>query len=129
MTEMSSQHARKLTSYETPPVKEQTRKVVQHKVKVKRAWVTPGEKVMYILFSIIFISVMCYVVTFGYSLDTMNRSIQTINTQIDQQETTNQNLVYKQKELSQPSRIIENAKKHGLKIQNTQVKEATMVVE
>ena len=126
---MSSQHARKLTSYETPPVKEQTRKVVQHKVKVKRAWVTPGEKVMYILFSIIFISVMCYVVTFGYSLDTMNRSIQTINTQIDQQETTNQNLVYKQKELSQPSRIIENAKKHGLKIQNTQVKEATMVVE
>lgn len=128
MTEMSSQHARKLTSYETP-VKEQTRKVVQHKVKVKRAWVTPGEKVMYILFSIIFISVMCYVVTFGYSLDTMNRSIQTINTQIDQQETTNQNLVYKQKELSQPSRIIENAKKHGLKIQNTQVKEATMVVE
>lgn len=125
---MSSQHARNYTSYEAP-VKEQTRRVVQRKVKVKKAWVTRGEKVMYTLFSAIFISAMCYIVTYGYSLDSMNRSIQTVNTQIEQQMTTNQNLVYKQKELSQPSRIIENAKKHGLKVQNTQVKEASKVME
>ncbi|GAA0294216.1 cell division protein FtsL [Gracilibacillus halotolerans] len=125
---MSSQHARNFESYQTP-VKEQTRKVVHRKVKVKKAWVTRGEKIMYTLFSAIFISAMCYIVTYSFSLDSMNRSIQTVNTQIDQQMTTNQNLVYKQKELSQPSRIIENAKKHGLKVQNTQVKEASKVTE
>ncbi|MGN8645110.1 cell division protein FtsL [Gracilibacillus sp. HCP3S3_G5_1] len=126
---MSSQHAR--VYYTNEQVKEQVqhKKVVKKKVKVQKRWVTRGEKVMYSVFAVIFLSFSAYMVTYSASLDQLNRNVESLNTQIQQQSVQNKNLAFQQKELSQPERIIENAKKHGLKVQNTQVKQATELTD
>ncbi|MGP4040400.1 cell division protein FtsL [Gracilibacillus sp. D59] len=126
---MSSQHAR--VYYTHDQVKEQVeqQKVVRKKVKVQKRWVTRGEKVMYVIFAVMFLCISAYMVSYSASLDKLNRNIESLSTQIQQQSKQNQNLALKQKELSKPERIIENAKKHGLKVQNTQVKQATEIVE
>ncbi|SFM00107.1 cell division protein FtsL [Gracilibacillus orientalis] len=126
---MSSQHAR--VYYTHDQVKEQVQQpnVVRKKVKVQKRWVTRGEKLMYSIFAVIFLCFSAYLVSYSASLDQINRNVESLNTQIQQQSVHNKNLAFQQKELSQPERIIENAKKHGLKVQNTQVKQATELAD
>ncbi|UOQ47965.1 cell division protein FtsL [Gracilibacillus caseinilyticus] len=126
---MSSQHARVFHSQEQVQHPVQQPNVVRKKVKVQKRWVTRGEKFMYILFAAITLSFSTYIVTYSSSLDQLNRNIDTLNTQIEEQSVHNANLTYKVKELSQPERIIANAKEHGLKVQNTQVKQASEVTD
>ncbi|QGH34420.1 cell division protein FtsL [Gracilibacillus salitolerans] len=122
---MSSQHARVYSTHDQVREKVQQPNVVRKKVKVQKRWVTRGEKIMYSIFAVIFLSCSAYLVTYSASLDQLNRNVESLNTQIQQQSVHNKNLAFKQKELSQPERIIEYAKEHGLKVQNTQVKQAT----
>ncbi|WP_058307913.1 cell division protein FtsL [Gracilibacillus massiliensis] len=125
---MSSQHARVWQTEEQQRQVQQP-KVVRKKVKVQKRWVTRGEKIMYIIFAVVFLSISAYIVSFSSSVDQLNRNIESLNTQIDQQKVHNQNLAYKQKELSQPDRIIKTAKKNGLEVKNTQVKQATELTD
>ncbi|WP_208589335.1 cell division protein FtsL [Gracilibacillus suaedae] len=126
---MSSQHARAYYTHDQVREQVQQPNVVRKKVKVQKRWVTRGEKMMYSFFAVIFLSISAYLVSYSSSLDQLNREVESLNTQIQQQTVHNENLAFKQKELSQPERIIENAKKHGLEVQNTQVKRATDLVE
>ncbi|WP_018932774.1 MULTISPECIES: cell division protein FtsL [Gracilibacillus] len=126
---MSSQHARAYYTHDQVREQVQQPNVVRKKVKVQKRWVTRGEKMMYAIFAVIFLSISAYLVSYSSSLDQLNREVESLNTQIQQQTVHNKNLAFKQKELSQPERIIENAKKHGLEVQNTQVKRATDLVE
>ncbi|MFD2656258.1 cell division protein FtsL [Gracilibacillus thailandensis] len=126
---MSSQHARAYYTHDQVREQVQQPNVVRKKVKVQKRWVTRGEKMMYVIFAVIFLSISAYLVSYSSSLDQLNREVESLNTQIQQQTVHNKNLAFKQKELSQPERIIENAKKHGLEVQNTQVKRATDLVE
>ncbi len=126
---MSSQHARVWQTEEQQRQQVQQPNVVRKKVKVQRRWITRGEKLMYIIFAVMFLAVSAYIVSFSSSVDQLNRNIESLNTQIDQQKVHNQNQAYKKKELSQPERIIRTAKNNGLEVKNTQVKQATELTD
>ncbi|MCT2538065.1 cell division protein FtsL [Aquibacillus koreensis] len=104
-----------------------TRRTEQEKVKVKvhKRWITPGEKFIYFLFGVISIAVLMFTVSFSSSTDALNRQVQQLESQVQQQQTNNENLEHKVKEYSNPDRILRIAKENGLKVQNTQVKQAT----
>lgn len=107
----------------------QTETKRQVKVDVNKRWVTPGEKFLYVIFSIATAGVMFYVVSFSIEMDTLNRDIQQLENTVEQQETINGNLRYQVKEYSNPARILRIAKENGLKIQNTQVKQTAIISE
>ena len=121
---MSTQHARNFQNHETWKEHQQTKQpnIVRKRVAVQKRWITRGEKFLYSLFAFGLLLGLAYI-------DQLNRNIQTMNTEISQQTSLNQNLSYEVKELSQPDRIIANAKKHGLEIQNAKVKQASEVAE
>jgi len=100
---------------------EQQQKKVVVKVK-KSSWLTKGEKIIYAFFGIIIIVAGIYIVSFSSTTDTLNREIQTLDQQVQQQAIENQNLLFKVNELSRPERITKIAKENGLKIQDTKVK-------
>ncbi|SER03764.1 cell division protein FtsL [Gracilibacillus ureilyticus] len=127
---MSTQHARKWQVQEDWHGKtEEKQKVVKKQVVVHKRWVTRGEKFIYSMFSCILIATFTYLVYFSSTLDQLNRNIQSLDADISNQQTLNQNLSYQVKELSQPERIIANAKEHGLELKNSQVKQANEITE
>jgi len=101
----------------------------QVKVHVHKRWITPGEKFLYVMFALITATALIYVVSFSSQVDTLNRNIQSLESNISQQETTNANLSYQVQEYSNPDRILRIAKENGLKIQNTKVIQTTSFVE
>src|SRR5690625_1472396 len=104
----------------------------QKKVKVivrRKNWLTKGEKILYSLVGLLFVVACYYVITFSYQTDQINREVQLLNQNIEQQRTDNENLQYKIDELSQPERIIAIAEKLGLKIQDTKVRRAHLINE
>ncbi|WP_186577558.1 cell division protein FtsL [Aquibacillus kalidii] len=99
----------------------------QVKVKVHKRWVTPGEKLMYTVFSVLAVVALFFAVSFSSSADALNRDVQQLQQQVQEQQSANENLQFKVKELSNPDRILRIAKENGLQIQNTQVKQASMI--
>ncbi len=72
------------------------------------------------------IAVSIYVVSFASSTDTLNRKVESLEQTVKQQEVTNEGLLYEKKQLSRPERITRIAKENGLKIQDAQVKQASV---
>src|SRR5699024_3847835 len=120
---MNANHARKWDySYQT-----QTQAPREKQVKVvrKTSWVTKGEKVLYAAASFILLAMGIYMVSFSSSTDSLNRDVQSLENKVQQKEVSNEELTYEMKELSRPERITSIAKKHGLKIQDAEVKHAS----
>ncbi|WP_112180752.1 MULTISPECIES: cell division protein FtsL [Paraliobacillus] len=107
----------------------QTETKKQVKVDVTQRWITPGEKFLYVIFSLATAATLFYVVSFSTNLDALNRDIQSLESTVEQQETINANLTYQVKEYSNPDRILRIAKENGLKIQNTEVKQTATISE
>lgn len=100
----------------------------EEQVFVKRkkiGWITKGEKTLIVLFCIAVICATYYIISYAATTDQLNRSVQTLEEDVNQMYITNDTLDYKVKELSKPERITAIAKEHGLKIQDTKVKRAT----
>ena len=55
---------------------------------------------------------------FHHTTDTLNRELQTLEANVQQQKVENETLKFEMKELSKPERIIKIAKENGLKIQD-----------
>lgn len=107
---------------EQPSHSPQERKVT---VKVRQSsWITTGEKILYSFFGILLIGICYYIVSFSSTTDSLNREIQSIETEIETKQIQNETLTFEIKELSRPERIKAIAEKHGLEIQNTKVKSA-----
>ncbi len=118
---MSANHARDWQqSYTQQPAKE---KQVVVKVR-KKSWITKGEKVLYSIVGACLISAGIYTVSFASATDTLNRELQTLESQVQAQKVTNEGLIFEIKELSRPERITKIAKDNGLKIQDAEVKKA-----
>ncbi|MDY0408101.1 hypothetical protein [Paracerasibacillus soli] len=64
-------------------------------------------------------------VLYSSTTDSLNRKLQTLEHQVQQQEVKNAGLQFEIKELSRPERIIKKAKESGLTIQNAEIKKAT----
>ncbi|RYG74075.1 cell division protein FtsL [Lentibacillus lipolyticus] len=92
----------------------------------KKRWITKGEKVLYSIVGLLIIAASIYVVSFASSTDTLNRKVDSLEQTIEHQEVTNEGLLYEKKQLSRPERITRIAKENGLKIQDAQVKQASV---
>ncbi|MDL4841271.1 cell division protein FtsL [Aquibacillus rhizosphaerae] len=103
----------------------QTESKPQVKIKVSKRWITPGEKFIYTLFSLVTITTLLFTVSFSSTTDSLNREVQQLENEVQQQQSINDNLQYKVKEYSNPDRILRIAKENGLNVQNTQVKQAS----
>ena len=90
----------------------------------RKGWITKGEKILYAFFAVIFLLFAGYMVSYAATTDTMNREIQTLESQLQEQKLKNASLEFEVKELQRPERIIKIAKKKGFHIQNSQVKRA-----
>lgn len=120
---MNTNHARNWQHDFKQPTKQQQKKVV---IRVKKkAWLTKGEKIIYTFFGLLLIIAGIYIVSFSSTTDTLNRDIQTLEQQVQQQKIENESLQFEKRELSKPGRITKIAKENGLKIQDTKVKRAT----
>lgn len=120
---MNANHARKWDYSYQPQT--QAPKEKQVKVVRKTSWITKGEKVLYAAAIFILLAMGIYMVSFSSSTDSLNRDVQSLENKVQQKEVSNEELTYEMKELSRPERITSIAKKHGLKIQDAEVKHAS----
>lgn len=119
---MKSEHAR---TWQRSSVHKTTPEKKQVVIRVRRnGLITRGEKFLYSIVCILFIIACFYIVSFSSTMDTLNRDVQSLEQQVNEQTAKNDNLVIEIKELSKPERITKIAKENGLKIQNTEVKKA-----
>lgn len=95
------------------------------KVKIKRTgWITKGEKVLYTFMCMCLLAFGVFIVSYSSSTDSLNREVQTLEKQVNDQLVINEGLNFEKKSLSRPERILEIAKEKGLKVQGTEVKQA-----
>ncbi|MDV2582543.1 cell division protein FtsL [Alkalibacillus haloalkaliphilus] len=91
---------------------------------VKKPWFTKGEKVLY-TFGIALVAVLAViVVSFSSSVDTLNRDVQQLQTQVQDVQAQNNSLHAEVQELSNPNRILTIAEENGLNIRNAEVRQA-----
>lgn len=113
--------------YEPQRTSEEQRKVV---IRVKKkGWLTVGEKVLYSLFASVIIIAGMYVVSFSSKMDSLNRDVQALEANVQEQTLENKSLEFEVRELSKPERIIAIAKEKGLKIQDAKVLQASKEVQ
>ncbi|SDJ03688.1 cell division protein FtsL [Salimicrobium halophilum] len=104
------------------------RKQKQVKVKVtKKKWISTGEKYLYSVISGAMLCACAYVISFSSATDSLNRDIESMEGKIQEQQSVNNSLSYEAEQLRNPERILEIAKKHGLDIKQSQVKQAGTV--
>ncbi|WP_343753553.1 cell division protein FtsL [Lentibacillus halophilus] len=122
---MDGNAARKWDQSYTSYIPEQEKQTTTVHVQKKR-WITKGEKLIYSVIGFLLIATCIYVVSFASSTDTLNRKVQSLEETVEQQQVTNEGLLYQKKQLSRPERIARIAKENGLKIQDAHVKQATV---
>ncbi|KHE72747.1 cell division protein FtsL [Halobacillus sp. BBL2006] len=120
---MSLEQARKAQQPLHQPEKQKQVKVKAH----KKRWISTGEKFLYSISTTAVIAASLFFVQFSSATDSLNRDIRSLEKDISQQESHNENLAYQVKELSNPDRILKIAKENGLNIQNAKVKQAGTV--
>mgnify|MGYP001240444707 FL=1 len=118
--------AERLRSYQSLPQRndrtsQQPDRQTQH---AKKTLFTKGEKVLYTLGILVLTCFAVYMVMFSTSVDSMNRDIQQLDRNIDAIQSQNVSLRAEVQELSNPTRILTIAEKHGLDIKNSNVKQA-----
>ncbi|MGP4059714.1 cell division protein FtsL [Halobacillus litoralis] len=117
---MSAEQIRKQQPLHQPDKQKQ----VKVKVHKKKKWISTGEKFLYSITTAGVLAASVFFVQFSSSTDSLNRDIRSLEQDISQQQSQNENLAYQVKELSNPDRILSIAKENGLDIQNAQVKQA-----
>lgn len=123
---MNTNHARKWDYSKTVSTPERDQHVLVKRVR-KQGWITKGEKILYALIGTGLVIAAFYIVSFASTNDTLNREIQSMENKVQEQEMINDMLAYEKKELSKPERIIRIARENGLKIQDSEVKQAKAV--
>ena len=119
---MQTNHARNWQQNHAHSLQQEPKKII---IKVhKKSWLTKGEKIIYALFGVVLIAACIYIVSFSSTTDSLNRELQTLEANVEQQRIENETLMFEKDELSKPERITAIAKENGLKIQATKVKRA-----
>ncbi|AKG04655.1 MULTISPECIES: cell division protein FtsL [Salimicrobium] len=108
------------------PEREPAKRQVKVRVK-KNKWISKGEKYLYSIISGTVLCACAYVISFSSATDTLNRDIESLEGKVEQQQSVNNSLTYDVEQLRNPERILNVAKKHGLDIEQSQVKQATAV--
>ncbi|MDQ6596863.1 cell division protein FtsL [Bacillus salipaludis] len=96
-------------------------KLIQ-KVKAKKSWLTPGEKVLGIAFAGMVCFGAVHMISNQSQIWQVNKSIQETETSIEKQKKVNNDLKVQVSELSTYERIYEKAKEMGLVLNENNVK-------
>lgn len=100
----------------------QTQPIPQPNKKIRPSRLTPGEKVLGLLFAL-FITFLCVnLISNHSSIYQANKDIQQVESEIAQQQRKNQDLENQVSELSRYERIMAKAKELGLKLDENNVK-------
>lgn len=96
---------------------------IKSQVKIKKSWLTPGEKII----GIVFAGMVCFgsvhLISNQSKIYEVNKDIQLVEDKITEQSKVNSDLQVQVKELSSYDRIFEKAKKMGLiRDENNEVK-------
>ncbi|WP_042356342.1 cell division protein FtsL [Bacillus rubiinfantis] len=94
----------------------------QRKVKIKKSWLTPGEKIIGVAFAGLVCFGAVHLISNQAKIYEMNKDIQTVESHIREQEKVNSELQMQVKDLSRYERIYQEAKKMGLELNNNNVK-------
>lgn len=103
---------------------QQTEQKVQNKsqVKIKISWLTPGEKII----GIVFTGMVCFgavhLISNQSKIYEVNKDIQKVEAKINEQQKVNRDLQVQVSELSSYERIFKKAKEMGLFINENDVK-------
>ncbi len=118
--------AERLRQYQTlPHRKDQTSHQTEHHAEqAKKTLFTKGEKFLYTLGILVITCFAIYMVMFSTSVNSLNRDIQQLDSNIETIQSQNVSLHAEVQELSNPTRILTIAEKHGLDIKNSNVKQA-----
>ncbi|WP_026574788.1 cell division protein FtsL [Bacillus sp. UNC438CL73TsuS30] len=92
------------------------------KVKVKKSWLTPGEKVLGIAFAGMVCFGAVHMISNQSQIWQVNKSIQETTNSIEKQKKVNNDLKVQVSELSTYERIYEKAKEMGLVLNENNVK-------
>ncbi|ETI67977.1 cell division protein FtsL [Neobacillus vireti] len=101
---------------------------VEHKVekqsqlKIKKSWLTPGEKIIGIAFAGLVCFGSVHLISNQANIYKINTEIQTIEAQVNEQQKVNSDLQVQVREMSTYERIRDKAKKMGLELNNDNVK-------
>jgi len=125
---MSTNHARNWQRENIQGAQTQQQKKVVVKVR-KNSWLTKGEKIIYSFLALVIVMAGLYIVSFSSNIDTLNREVQTLESEVKQMKGHNETLAFEVRELSKPKRITKIARDNGLKIQDAQVKRAVNATE
>jgi cell division protein FtsL len=91
-------------------------------VKTRKSWLTPGEKVI----GIAFLGLVCFgavhIISNESAVYQVNKNVQDVQASINEQQKVNSDLEAQVKELSRYDRIISEAKKKGLVLNENNVK-------
>lgn len=96
--------------------------VLQQPKKRKRLWLTPGEKVLGLLFGAMVCFGSVHMISAQASIYEINKDIVTMETSIGEQKKVNNDLKMQVSELSTYERIWEKARELGLKLNENNVK-------
>lgn len=118
---MNTSHAR---SWQQAHTTEQTTNEKQIVKVRKTGWVTKGEKVLYTIVGVCLIIGCVLMVSYSSSTDTLNREIESLEKDVQNQQVKNEGLLFEMKELSNPDRITRIARENGFQIQDAEVKQA-----
>ncbi|MBP1968200.1 cell division protein FtsL [Virgibacillus natechei] len=120
---MSANHARHWTQPSRPTDIPHKESEVAVKVR-KQPWITKGEKIIYSIIATCLIIAGILTVSYSSSTESLNRELQSLEQTVQNQQVTNEALLFEVKELSRPERITSIAKDNDLKIQDAEVMQA-----
>lgn len=103
---------------------EQQRKMVQvpKKEKNERLWLTPGEKILGMIFVVVLSIGAFHIISTEAAIYEVNKDIQDVTKEIQKQTKVNNDLGMQVEELSSYERIWAKAKELGLKLNENNVK-------
>ncbi|MGG1678814.1 cell division protein FtsL [Neobacillus sp. NRS-1170] len=94
----------------------------QIKIKIKKSWLTPGEKIIGVAFAGLVCFGAVHLISNQAKIYDINQDIQKVETKVEEQQKVNRDLQDQVSELSSYERIFEKAKKMGLLINENDVK-------
>jgi len=101
---------------------QRTEEKVQIQVKIKKSWLTPGEKIIGVAFAGLICFGAVHLISNQAEIYELNKDIQTVEAKVEEQQKVNGDLEVQVSELSRYERIYEKAKELGLVLNENNVK-------
>ncbi|NRD78777.1 cell division protein FtsL [Bacillus sp. BRMEA1] len=101
---------------------EQTVQEDRRQIKIRKSWLTPGEKIIGVTFAGLVCFGAIHLISNESKIYDVNKDIQTVQDKVKEQQKENSDLQVQVSDLSNYQRIYEKAKEMGLQVNENNVK-------